>query len=116
MAVADELARLYDLDVSVDPGDLDLYLALAARTGGPIVELAAGTGRVAIPLAEAGHRVVGVDIDPSMLARARRRATEAGRTTAARLSFVEGDVFDAEIPGAGGFGMACIALNSILVL
>ena len=36
------LARLYDLDLDDDPGDLDLYLALAARAGGPILELAAG--------------------------------------------------------------------------
>ena len=40
---ARRLARLYDLDLIDDPGDLDLYLALAERTGGPILELAAGT-------------------------------------------------------------------------
>ena len=52
---ADDLARLYDLDLVDDPGDLDLYLALAERTGGPILELAAGTGRLAVPLAAAGQ-------------------------------------------------------------
>src|SRR6185369_9158691 len=64
------LARLYDLDLVDDPGDLELYLALASRSGGPIVELAVGTGRLAIPLAVAGHEVIGVDDDPAMLARA----------------------------------------------
>ena len=73
-AVRDALARLYDLDLVEDPGDLDLYLALAARAGGPVLELAAGTGRIAVPLAEAGHAVTAVDIDPAMLARLRRRA------------------------------------------
>ncbi len=53
-ATADALARLYDLDLADDPGDLDLYLALAERTGGPILELAVGTGRLAVPLAERG--------------------------------------------------------------
>jgi SAM-dependent methyltransferase len=68
---ADALARLYDLDLAEDPGDIDLYLALAGRTGGPIVELACGSGRVAIPIAAAGHEVTGVDLDPAMLVRAR---------------------------------------------
>ena len=72
-----ELARLYDLDLLEDPGDLDLYVALARRTGGPILELGVGTGRVAVPLAEAGYEVTGVDIDPAMLARARDRASQA---------------------------------------
>ena len=73
------LARLYDLDLSEDPGDLDLYLALAGRTGGPILELAVGSGRLAVPLAADGHEVTGVDLDPAMLARARRAADAAGR-------------------------------------
>ena len=70
-STAAALARLYDLDLVDDPGDLDLYLALADRAGGPILELAVGTGRLAVPLAEAGHRVTGVDLDPAMLDRAR---------------------------------------------
>ena len=59
------LARLYDLDLLEDPGDVDLYLALAARTGGPILEIAAGSGRLALPLARAGYEVTLVDIDPA---------------------------------------------------
>ena len=67
---ADALARLYDLDLAEDPGDdIDLYLALAERTGGPILELAAGTGRIVRPLAAAGYAVTAVDLDPAMLAR-----------------------------------------------
>jgi 2-polyprenyl-3-methyl-5-hydroxy-6-metoxy-1,4-benzoquinol methylase len=69
-AIAAALARLYDLDLSEDPGDIELYLALAARTGGPILEIAAGSGRVAVPLAVAGYEVTAVDIDAAMLARA----------------------------------------------
>ena len=60
-ATARELARLYDLDLREDPGDLDLYRALADRADGPIREVAAGTGRLAIPLAGAGHVVTAVD-------------------------------------------------------
>ena len=116
------LARLYDLDLTEDPGDLDLYLALAARTGGPVVELAAGTGRLAVPLAASGHDVIGVDDDPAMLARAaaRARATRGARD---RLRLVEHDMVDVRRADLGlgraagaGAGLAILGLNSILLL
>ncbi|MEA2675237.1 MAG: hypothetical protein QOI92_2429 [Chloroflexota bacterium] len=113
-ATAAALARLYDLDLTEDPGDLDLYLALAGRAEGPILELAVGTGRLAIPLAEAGHDVTGVDIDPAMLDRARAKAR--GGPAEPHLTFVEADIVGLRLPGAGRFGLAFIALNSLLVL
>lgn len=113
-ATAAALARLYDLDLADDPGDLDLYRALADRADGPILELAVGTGRLAIPLAEAGHLVTGVDLDPAMLARARERAR--GNAGEDRLTFVEADIVGLRLPGDQRFGLAFIALNSLLVL
>jgi len=113
-ATAAALARLYDLDLVDDPGDLDLYLALADRASGPILELAVGTGRLAIPLAEAGHDVTGVDLDRAMLDRARARAERA--RVAERLELVEADLVDVRMPTAGEFGLAFLALNSLLVL
>ena len=69
-SVGAALARLYDLDLVEDPGDLDLYLALAARTGGPILELrpepAGSPFRSPRPATTSSR----VDIDPAMLARA----------------------------------------------
>ncbi len=116
------LARLYDLDLAEDPADLDLYLALAARTGGPIVELAVGTGRLAVPLAAGGHEVIGVDEDPAMLARASSRA--AGTPGAAgRLRLVQHDMVDVDrahlalgSPAADGAALVILGLNSILLL
>jgi SAM-dependent methyltransferase len=110
------LARLYDLDLVEDPGDLDLYLALARRTGGPILELAAGSGRLAVPLAEAGHRVTGVDLDPAMLERARSAAMRAGNETAGRVELVEADLLGLKLPDAGTYQLALIALNSLFLL
>ena len=115
-AAAIDLARLYDLDLSIEPGDLDLYLALAGRTGGPIVELCAGSGRLLVPLAEAGYEVTGVDLDRAMLGRARARAASASPAVEARVTLVEGDLFDAPIPGTGAFRLAILALNSLLIL
>jgi len=113
---ATALARLYDVDLLEDPGDLDLYLALAARTGGPILEIAAGSGRVALPLAEAGYDVTLVDIDAAMLARARAAADKLGTEVSARLGFVEADLVGLDLPEGAQFRLAILALNSILLL
>lgn len=115
-AEAAALARLYDVDLVEDPGDLDLYLALADRAGGRILELAVGSGRLAVPLAATGHDVTGVDVDAAMLARARARAREAGAAATDRLTLVEADIVGLRLATAGEFGLAFIALNSLLVL
>jgi SAM-dependent methyltransferase len=117
---AEALARLYDLDLQDDPGDLDLWTALASEADGPILELMAGSGRLAVPLAAEGHEVTAVDVDAAMLARAGRRAAAAGPEVEQRLDLVLDDVVGLELRGepAGPrrFGLAFVALNSILLL
>jgi SAM-dependent methyltransferase len=115
-ATARALARLYDVDLLDDPGDLGLYLALAGRAAGPVLELAAGTGRLAIPIAAAGHAVTAVDVDPAMIARAEARRADAGPRTAALVEFVEADLLELELAAAGIFRLAFIALNSLFLL
>lgn len=97
--IAEALARLYDVDLLEEPGDVDLYLALAARTGGPILELASGTGRIALPLVEAGYEVTAIDIDPAMIARASKSVASAGPRSGARLELVQADLVDLALPG-----------------
>jgi len=59
--------------------DIAFYVELAREADGPLVELAVGNGRVAIPVARAtGRRVIGIDTSPAMLAQARERAASAG--------------------------------------
>ena len=59
--------------------DVPFYVRLAKEADGPVVELAVGNGRVAIPVAAAtGRRVVGIDSSPSMLEQARLAAGRAG--------------------------------------
>jgi SAM-dependent methyltransferase len=71
--------------------DVPFYVGLARAADGPLVELAVGNGRVAIPVALAtGKRVVGIDSSPAMLQQARTRAAEAG----AELDLREGDMRD----------------------
>ena len=69
---------------------------------------------MAIPIAEAGHAVTGVDLDPAMLDRARKRAEAAAVDD--RLTLIEADIVGLRLPDAGRFGLAFIALNSLLVL
>src|SRR5205814_9165182 len=74
--------------------DVPFYVALAREADGPLVELAIGNGRVAIPVAQAtGRRVVGIDASPAMLAQARERAVEAG----VELDLREEDIRELEI-------------------
>jgi SAM-dependent methyltransferase len=113
---ADALARLYDLDLSEDPGDLDLLLALAARAGGPVLELASGSGRLSVPLARAGHDVTGVDLDPAMLARARLAGDQAGAKVARRIRLVRDDARTVRLDDAGTYALAVIPLNSIFLM
>ena len=110
------LARLYDLDLVEDPGDLDLYLALAARAGGPVLEIAAGSGRVAVPLAEAGYEVTAVDIDVAMLARLAKAAAESGPGVPERIDPVAADLVGLKLRRGARFRLAILALNSILLL
>ncbi|OGO38663.1 MAG: hypothetical protein A2W35_06950 [Chloroflexi bacterium RBG_16_57_11] len=59
---------LYHAHHSLDNEDLAFWLDLAAQQPGPVLELGCGTGRVLVPLARAGYRMVGLDRDPEMLA------------------------------------------------
>lgn len=71
--------------------DVAFYVELARQASGPIVELAVGNGRVAIPVAQAtGRPVIGLDSSPAMLALARTAAAEAG----VELDLRQGDMRD----------------------
>jgi ubiquinone/menaquinone biosynthesis C-methylase UbiE len=74
--------------------DVAFYVELAREADGPIVELAVGTGRVAIPVAQAiGRPVIGIDTSPAMLEQAREHAAEAG----VELDLHEGDMRDLSV-------------------
>ena len=74
----DRIARLYDPWSHSVTEDIEFYVEEARRSGGPVVELACGTGRIAVPVAQAGFRVIGVDGSAAMLEVARERAAAAG--------------------------------------
>jgi SAM-dependent methyltransferase len=79
MSSYDPFADIYDAWADHMTEDLGFYVQLAREADGPIVELAVGSGRVAIPVAkQTGKPVVGIDNSPAMLAIARKRVAEAG--------------------------------------
>lgn len=64
----------YDLEYGAYEPEGPFYEALAARAGGPILDVACGTGRIAIPLARKGFAMTGIDLAAPMLAHARRKS------------------------------------------
>ena len=79
MSSYDAFAPIYDDWASHMTEDVPFYVELAREADGPVVELAVGNGRVAIPVAQAiGRPLLGTDSSPAMLEAARERAAEAG--------------------------------------
>jgi SAM-dependent methyltransferase len=107
IAFADEYAEpaRYDLEYGAPGLDVPFYLALAAQTGGPVLDVATGTGRVALALAEAGHEVTAVDIAPAMVAFA------AAKDENDTVAWLEQDARELKVRGR--FGLAVIAGNAL---
>src|SRR3954454_19756837 len=90
----DAWADRYDERPDDVGADVPFYVGLAGEADGPVVELAVGNGRVAIPVAQAtGRSVIGIDSSPAMLAHARARASEEG----VDLDLREGDIRELEL-------------------
>jgi ubiquinone/menaquinone biosynthesis C-methylase UbiE len=90
-------APVYDAWAADMTEDVDFYVGLAEQADGPVIELAAGTGRIAIPIVErTGKHVIGIDLSPAMLARARENAAAAG----VELELHEGDMRELQYEAA----------------
>jgi SAM-dependent methyltransferase len=92
----DAIARLYDPWSRSVIEDVAFYVAEARRVEPPIVELGVGTGRIAVPIASEGIRVIGVDSSPGMLDVCRERAETAGVAELVELRL--GDLRAPELP------------------
>jgi SAM-dependent methyltransferase len=103
----DKIARLYDPWSAGVTEDVAFYVDYARRAG-RVLELAVGTGRIAVPTAAAGVAVVGVDSSAGMLEVARERAELAGVELDLRL----GDMRDP--PVEGPFPLVTIPFRSLL--
>jgi SAM-dependent methyltransferase len=82
--------RHYDLGNEHQVGDIPFYLKQIEKYGGPVLELACGTGRITIPVAERGIEITGLDVSTAMLAHARQKSQAGGLN----IDWVEADCRD----------------------
>jgi ubiquinone/menaquinone biosynthesis C-methylase UbiE len=113
-----QLARFYDLEYSDYTDDINFYVqhaqAIDPEKQLPVLELGCGTGRIAIALAEAGIRVVGIDSSEGMLEMCAKRAQSRG--VREKLSLVRTDMRRLEDLPHTPYNMALCALNTFAYL
>lgn len=104
----------HDLECGNYEADLALWRQLASRQDGAVLEVGAGTGRVALDLAAHGHRVTALDIDPDLLAELERRAQELGLGPGPVLATVSADARDFQLDQS--FGLIVVPMQTIQLL
>lgn len=102
----DHLSDLYDLEYTHDY-DVPFWLSIAEREAGPVVEWGAGTGRISVRLAAAGHDVTAVEVSAKMV--------ERGEEKSECVGWIVGDMRSVDPPGPR-YGLAICAFNSFLCL
>ncbi len=96
-------AELYDHVIPYrERTDIEFYVELARKSGGPVLELGCGTGRVLLPMARAGIDIVGLDLSPYMLDVCRKKVAREPDAVQDRIRLIQGDMrsFDLEGPFA----------------
>ena len=85
-------AGLYDHYATGVEGDVQFYVAEARTAAGPVLELGCGTGRILLPIAEAGGEVIGLDLSPSMLGILHGKLAKRPEDVQRRVQIVHGDM------------------------
>jgi SAM-dependent methyltransferase len=99
----------HDVECGSYTADLPLWEELAAAAGGPVLDVGAGTGRVALHLARAGFAVTALDVDGDLLAELQRRARAAGL----HVDTIAADAADFD---AGPFALVAVPMQTIQLL
>ena len=103
------IADIYDFSYEDFTEDVEFYENLAQSVDGPLLELGVGSGRVAVPLAEAGYQVTGIDTSGSMLAAAKARLKAAGKLKGS-IELLAGDMTSFDL--GRRFAMVFVAANT----
>jgi SAM-dependent methyltransferase len=99
----------HDVECGRYTADLDLWHELAREAGGPVLDVGAGTGRVALELARAGHQVTALDVDADLLAELARRAGDLP----VRTLVADAEGFDA---GEAAYALVAVPMQTIQLL
>lgn len=102
----------YDAEYVHIRGDIPYYQQVAADTSGRVLELACGTGRLTIPMAEVGAEVHGIDCAPGMIAHARAKRSALGQYDRERLQFDAADM--RTFRGDSPYGAVVLAFNTLM--
>jgi SAM-dependent methyltransferase len=108
--------RSYDLfnrradQNGVVKGDIEFYVSCAREFGGPVLELATGTGRVLLPIASAGFEITGVDVSAPMLDQARRKLALESSAVRERIRLYQMDMAAFEL--GEGFLLAIVSFRA----
>ncbi|MDE0686460.1 MAG: class I SAM-dependent methyltransferase [Candidatus Poribacteria bacterium] len=82
----------YDYYATGLKGDIQFYVEEVQKTGGPVLDLGCGTGRILIPVAESGITIVGLDRSQAMLTMLEKKVTQLNIETQRRIELVKGDM------------------------
>src|SRR5262245_18947103 len=94
------IAELYDYVVPYRTRqDIDFFVERAQASGGPVLELGSGTGRVLIPIARAEVTITGLDLSPNMLEVCQRRLLDEPEAVQSRVTLKQGDMRDFDLSG-----------------
>ncbi len=89
------VARLYDQVVPYrDRPDVEFFVDFAQESGGPVLEVGCGTGRVLIPTARAGIPITGLDLSEHMLEVCRQKLKDEPREVQDQVTLIQGDMRD----------------------
>jgi SAM-dependent methyltransferase len=109
-----DIAELYDLEHAGFTADVELLVNIAQIIGDPILEVGCGSGRILVPLADAGFHVTGIDTSRPMLDRAREFSEAEG--LGEMITLAEVDMRHADEAPGGPFGLVIFSLNSLMHL
>ncbi|UUZ94707.1 class I SAM-dependent methyltransferase [Paenibacillus sp. P25] len=107
-------AQFYEAVTVRTDYDIPIYLEQAKQTGGPVLDLACGSGRVLMHLANAGYPVTGVDLSADMLQLCRRKLQQLPPRIKENVSLVQSDMTEFELGGT--FGLIVLSATSITLL
>ena len=110
----DMIAEFYDLWTKDYKVDIPLWLEYAEKCGSPVLELACGTGRVLLPLAQKGFEITGVDISEKMLEKTKEKIKKEKDDVQKRITLTKGSMIDFDLNKK--FNLALIIFNSFQLL
>ncbi len=108
----DLIAKYYDLIHADLEEDLPMWETLCAQIKGTILEIGCGTGRLLLPLIQAGHHLTGLDLSPVALSATRAKVEAAGLSQ--QVTLIQADMRHFNLPHPQHFVLALLPLNTFM--